>query len=64
MDRLAGGNGSMNKADISKLRREVAVGLRELDRGEEATFTAKHIQKIGRRILASRNVRSGKRKRA
>jgi antitoxin ParD1/3/4 len=51
-------------ADVIELRREIAIGLNQLDGGEKSAFTAKDIQKIGRKILASRKASSEKRKRA
>ena len=55
---------ALGPADISELRREVAVGLKQLDRGETSSFTAKDVQKLGRRILTSRRSSSESRKRA
>ena len=40
--------------NVARLKREVAVGLARLDRGESVDFTAKAIMKEGRRILAAR----------
>ncbi len=47
-------NETMTPADVADLRREASKGLRQLERGETADFTAKDTQMAGRRILAAR----------
>ena len=45
---------SLSDRDIDELRRDIAVGLAQLDRGETVEFSAKDIQSLGRRILRAR----------
>jgi antitoxin ParD1/3/4 len=44
----------LTPADIDEMRREIAIGLEQLDRGERVEFNAAEIKAEGRRILAAR----------
>jgi antitoxin ParD1/3/4 len=46
---------ALTAADVADLRRAAKIGADQLDRGEQAEFTAKDIQAMGRRILAARH---------
>jgi antitoxin ParD1/3/4 len=48
----------MTPARVAELRELTQVALDEFERGETADFTAKDIQKLGRRVLAARKARS------
>jgi antitoxin ParD1/3/4 len=48
---------TLTREDVEELRREVAIGLDQLRRGEQAHFTAEDIQRRGREILAKRSER-------
>jgi antitoxin ParD1/3/4 len=43
-----------------KLRRQVAVGLRELETGESAVWDPEEIKAEGRRLLAAKRARGGR----
>jgi antitoxin ParD1/3/4 len=45
----------LSPGDVEELRREVAIGLEQADRGEFVAFTAETIITEGRHILANRN---------
>jgi antitoxin ParD1/3/4 len=44
---------SLTAEEIEELRKEIAIGIEQADRGEFVEFTAKDIQAEGRRILRS-----------
>lgn len=45
---------SFTPEELEELRKEVALGIEQADRGEFVEFTAKDIQAEGRRILKSK----------
>lgn len=44
-------------ADVEELRREVAIGIEQLDRGESGPWSAEEIKSDGRRLLAKRRAK-------
>src|SRR5947209_5665395 len=47
-------------ADVAELRREVMIGVRQMERGEISNWTAADIKAAGRRVLAARSVSAGR----
>ena len=45
------------KLALERLRREIAVGLRQIERGEATPLTLKEVQAEGRRRLAARSLK-------
>jgi hypothetical protein len=50
---------SLTPEDLAELKREVAIGIEQLERGESAPWDAEEIKAKGRQILEQRRREAG-----